>query len=573
MRTTIVFGLLSVSALGAGQDNSDYAAHPCGDGFEAVNASQGIAARFTPTEISVVKGSARFAMRLGAYGYAGSLQKVSPAMPRADSNRLEYQRGTLTEWYVNGADGLEQGFTLSRRPGVSKGQPLTVAIDLSGNVKPSLNTDAKGLTLTTKEGDSFRYSGLTTYDRNGRALRSWLELRGHQLLIGVADTDAVFPITIDPKLVATLTATGSGTALGYAVSISGGTIVSLGSSGIYVYSKPATGWTNMTQTALLTTSDGGGFSTVAVSGNTIAAAGNSEVYVYIEPAGGWTNMTETAILTASDNPSFGLRSVALIGNTIVAGAPETDFIGIRSSPIQPATQYGPGAAYVFEKPAGGWVNAVQNAKLTASDGQTYDDFGWAVSIFGDTIAVGAPNASINGNSLQGGVYVFVRPATAGWTNATQTAKLSGSPLEFVNVLGQSVSIFGNTILAGGYGEAYVFVEPSGGWGNTTTQNASLSDSAGRTTCQQGGCFGYSVALDSNYAMVGAPGKFAPGVNSVADLYLKPAGGWTNMTQSARVSSPIDNGDSAYGWSVSVSGSTFVVGYPDQYGSGNYVFVY
>ena len=50
---------------------------------------------------------------------------------------------------------------------------------------------------------------------------------------------------------------------------------------------------------------------------------------------------------------------------------------------------GPGAAYVFEKPAGGWVNMTETAKLTASDGAAFDYFGISVSLSGDTALVGA----------------------------------------------------------------------------------------------------------------------------------------------------------------------------------------
>jgi hypothetical protein len=50
---------------------------------------------------------------LAGYGYGDALQApVAPAL-HADGTRLEYRRGDLTEWYVNGRQGLEQGFTLA----------------------------------------------------------------------------------------------------------------------------------------------------------------------------------------------------------------------------------------------------------------------------------------------------------------------------------------------------------------------------------------------------------------------------------------------------------------------------
>jgi len=48
---------------------------------------------------------------LNGYGYGKKLN--APAAPKlaGDGTRLEYRRGDLTEWYVNGREGLEQGFT------------------------------------------------------------------------------------------------------------------------------------------------------------------------------------------------------------------------------------------------------------------------------------------------------------------------------------------------------------------------------------------------------------------------------------------------------------------------------
>jgi hypothetical protein len=39
----------------------------------------------------------------------------------ARTNRVEYKRGALTEWYINGPPGLEQGFTLAKPPGKANG--------------------------------------------------------------------------------------------------------------------------------------------------------------------------------------------------------------------------------------------------------------------------------------------------------------------------------------------------------------------------------------------------------------------------------------------------------------------
>ena len=61
-----------------------------------------------------------------------------------------------------------------------------------------------------------------------------------------------------------------------------------------------------------------------------------------------------------------------------------------------------GAAYVFTEPGSGWVSTTRTAKLTASDGAADDYFGSSVSISGNTVVVGAYNATVNGNSRPGG---------------------------------------------------------------------------------------------------------------------------------------------------------------------------
>ena len=348
---------------------------------------------------------------------------------------------------------------------------------------------------------------------------------------------------------------------GSSVAVSGNTIVVAGGGAVYLYVMPATGWVSMTQTAKLTASDGAYIVSVALFGNTVVAGanGSEEAFVYVEPSGGWANMTETAKLTASDGGAgdyFG-SSVAIDNGakTIVVGAVQNNSIG--------GPQQGPGKVYVFVKPSTGWASTTETASLAASDGVPGDDLGYSVSISGNTIAAGAPNA---GSFYQGAVYVFVRSA-GGWTSSSDTAKLTGTYVPYVDVIGQAVSINGNTILAGGFGLAYIYVEPAGGWTSTSTQSATLSDSGGRTSgCILEPCFGWSVSLSSGIAVVGCPGNL-PHLPAVADIYVKPAGGWTNMTETKHVKSPVDGGDSSFAWAVGVSGDKVVVGYPNVYNQG------
>src|SRR5215471_10837501 len=303
-----------------------------------------------------------------------------------------------------------------------------------------------------------------------------------------------------------------------------------------------------------------GFS-IAASGNTVVVGAfdaNIEqfgtVYVYVKPFNGWQNMTQVATLTASDSGQGFGTSVAISGDTIVVGAANT------SNFADPAAA-GPGAAYVYVMPSGGWHDMTETAKLTASDGKNGDAFGDSVGISGDTIAVGAffaPDQS--GNSFAGKAYAFVRPG-GGWTGSLhETAKLTASDSQLLNYMGASVAIAGNTIVAGSWGHnnfqgaAYVFSMPQGGWADMT-QTAQLTASAGK----DGSNLGFSAPISGNTVILGSPG--ASHFKGQAYVYDVPSGIWSNMTETAKLrASNATEGDS-FGQSASINGNVVVIGAP------------
>ncbi len=247
-------------------------------------------------------------------------------------------------------------------------------------------------------------------------------------------------------------------------------------------------------------------------------------YVFTVPASGWAGATQTAESTASDGgmyDHFG-TSVAISGNTVVVGAPRA--------------QVAPGAAYVFTEPAAGWKDMTQTAELTASKGSASAWFGCSVAVSGNTVVVGAKWAIVGTNALQGMAYVFTEPA-AGWTNMTQTAKLTASDGATNDYFGFSVSTSGNTVVVGadqatyltatgpGPGAAYVFTEPASGWTNMT-QTARLTASDG----VPGDAFGSSVSASGNTVVVGASG--ANGKQGAAYVFTESGAGWTQTAPSS-----------------------------------------
>src|SRR5271166_1814288 len=309
----------------------------------------------------------------------------------------------------------------------------------------------------------------------------------------------------------------------------------------------------------------------------------------------WKQLAELTASDGTDTEGFS-ASVAIDGNTVVVGAPDAQ---VGSNAYQ-------GAAYVFVKPKSGWENMTQVAKLTASDGNIDSEFGWSVSISGNTVLVGGFNA---GRGLAG--YVFVRPAR-GWKSGHETAQLGSC--------GFTVAISGDTAVCGGLDAAAVYVRPKAGWKSTSSYDALLVTTDGSkntfssiatdgdvvvigaadvnnesdvaylyvkpksgwqirsnprhimsqtakltpSDSASNDLFGLSVSISGDTVAVGAPAAQPPNSGGAAYVFVKPEGGWTNMTQTAKLTTDTTDQDSALGFSVAVQGDTLVAGNP--YGS-------
>ncbi len=189
-------------------------------------------------------------------------------------------------------------------------------------------------------------------------------------------------------------------------------------------------------------------------------------------------------------------AVSISGDTLVVGAPHASVYGIVDG----------GAAYVFTESGSAWA---QTAELTASYGRTGDEFGFSVAISGNTIVVGAPHAGVRRAIDEGEAYVFTEYGST-WFSTTETARLTASDGARGSQFGASVSISGNTVVVGApdatvggnveQGAAYVFTEPGSGWAFNMTETAELTASDGAADDQ----FGFSVSTGGNALVVGRP---------------------------------------------------------------------
>jgi hypothetical protein len=533
-----------------GRESDSYKVSMRDGGLQAENARQQLSAQFRASGVEVRSGSVHWGMALEGYGYGEAVRKLRAVRPEAKQNRVEYRRGAVTEWYVNGPLGLEQGFTLAEAPGSQRDEPVTIALALSGDLQAVVNEDRTGLKLSDGEKrETLRYGGLSVSDATGKALRSWMEVRGTELRLRVDDAGAVYPVVVDP-------------------------------------------WVQLAQ---LTTSDGkpgdffGNAISVSADGNTIAIGAlqkkvginieQGAVYIFVKPASGWaTSSAYTAKLTSSNGragDAFG-NSVALRNDAklLVVGAPNVTL----------GTKLGQGAVYIYQITAKGWKSTNrQTAELTASDGKAGDSLGSYVSVSATTIVAGAYAATVGTNQYQGAAYVYVAGKTGWKTTSKFTAKLTTSDGAALDLFGFAVSINKNTILVGapdanvgkntGQGAAYVYVMPAKGWATTQTASAKLTASDGISWDDLGNAV--ALSTDGTIALVGAEGAFISMEGEAAGavyLFAKPKTGWKGaLNETAKLYASVNNGnqDDRLGASLAIStdNSTIVAGAPCAISSG------
>jgi hypothetical protein len=476
-------------------------------------------------------------MQLTHYGFNGNLQTQKSHRARINGVRVEVRHNPdLSEWFINTPLGIEQGFYLER------GYPGPAGIDdshtqgnfelyfqIRGDLIPVLAAD--GLDFMDAAGEiQMHYNHLLAFDANHQILPARFQLSGNRLCISVETAGAHFPVTIDPIFSSEQSLNASDAAtedqFGDAVAIDADTIVigaplvNLGpttdAGAVYVFVRdPSTGV--FTEQQKLTASDAAAEdsfgSAVDIDGHTIVVGAPlanlgptvdpGAVYVFTrDPTAANNPWAQQQKLTAADalaNDFLGF-SVHVEGHTLVAGAPGKDAGAANAT----------GAAYVFTRdPDDQAVPWTQQQKLTAADSAAEDQFGVSVSLNGNTIVVGAPLVNRLTIFDAGAVYVFTRDQFAFLNPWSQRQKLIAANPGAGDQLGASVSIDGNTLLAGApqadfagafnSGEAYVFTRESASanFGQNQILRARIAGSDSQ--------FGISVRVDGSAALIGASG--------------------------------------------------------------------
>jgi hypothetical protein len=192
------------------------------------------------------------------------------------------------------------------------------------------------------------------------------------------------------------------------------------------------------------------------------------------------------LLSGDDHDRFG-HSVDVSGDKAIVGANLVD-AGLKTDQ---------GRAYILEREGTNWD---KKQDINPSDGDSDDGFGGDVSLSGNWAIIGAHKKDIGGNVDQGSAYIFHYNGSI-WTEHTI---LSASDANADDFFGCSVSIYGNWAIVGalqkeGGGRAYLYFYN----GVTWSQKHILFASDGGGVFDH---FGSNVAINGDYAIIGAHGK-------------------------------------------------------------------
>jgi FG-GAP repeat protein len=241
-------------------------------------------------------------------------------------------------------------------------------------------------------------------------------------------------------------------------------------------------------------------------------------------------------------------------------------------PYKKDTVDGKGVVYVYTKPPSGWSGTLLSNATLKSTFPGNDDFGRSVSMSGDTVVVGAYGE----NSDSGGAYIFQKPIGEWSGTLTENASLSASGLQSEAEFGWSVDISGDTVVIGspqdqdsGNGKSYIFEKPDGGWSGALFPDAILTASDGATSDQ----FGYDVAIDNNTVIVSAA-RDTSTYNNTTYLFEKPTSGWADMTETAQLKNDPSSADGGkFGYSIAIDDNAILIGSPTYASKGMaYVFI-
>ncbi len=527
----------------------------------------GIRGTFTSSGAALRVAGGTLRLSLVGFGRGAHVAPVAPAKPRQAGSRVVFERGALSEFYRDGPYGLEQGFTLRRRPAAEAG-PLGLALALGGSLEP--RRVGSQIAFEAHSGAvALRYDDLSVRDAAGRTLPAQMQLHGRMLEIRIDDRRARYPLYIDPliqpggKLTANEEVGHGFFGASVALSSEGTTALiggwgdngQLGAAWVFTREKDGSTWTQ--QAKLVPTGETGkgqfGLSVALSADGSTALIGapsdNDEgaVWVFTRSGSTWSQQGEKLRGGGEEHEALFGYSVALSGEgstALVGGPGETNS---RNERI--------GAAWVFTRSGSSWTQ--QGSELTGG-GETGEGFlgeSVALSSDGETALIGGAGDAEG----VGAAWVFKRSGTS-WHQ--QGSKLTGGGESGQAHFGESVALSseGTTALVGGpedsedAGAVWAFTRSGTTW-SQQGEKLTGGEESGR------GVFGKSVVLASegNTALIGGKGDNSE--VGAAWVFMRSESKWAQ--QGEKLTGSEEAGAGLFGESVAMSsdGSTALVGGP------------
>jgi hypothetical protein len=572
-RTLIPSGLAPTASASIGA--SDRSFWPVRRGASLLTAEGGaIHSTFTASGVALRVAGGTLGLSLTAVGRGAHRNALSAVAPTAAANQVVYRYGSISESYRNGPYGLEQGFTVSRRPSAGTG-PLVLVLRTGGTLTPT-RVGSQVLFAARTGTTKLSYGQLSAVDATGRRLPARIRVRSGALQLLIDDSNAKYPLRIDPFIQQGTKLTGEGEVSGggYGVSFGGSVALSadgntaliggpgddLGAGAVWVFTRSGATWTQAGEKLTGGGESGKGFfgGSVALSadGNTALVGGAEDdkgagaAWIFIRTGATWTQAGEK--LTGGGESGAGEfgKSVALSldGTTALIGGPADDSML--------------GAAWVFIRAGSSWAQQGEKLIGTGASGDRYFGGSLALSSDGDTALIGGP--AVGGD--WGAAWVFTRSGST-WTQ--QGEELAGLGREnSAGRFGEAVALSadgGTALIGSGYddadsGSAWVFTRSGSTW---TQQGEKLTGSGESFT----GVFGASVALsaDGNLALIG--GVADDLTTGAAWIFARSGSTWTQ--QGEKLTGGGESGKGVFGASVALSadGNTALIGGPADGTSG------
>ena len=320
----------------------------------------------------------------------------------------------------------------------------------------------------------------------------------------------------------------------------------IGNSGrVYIYDLSGT-W-SLTQTLASPNAESSGYfgNSVSLYGNRLAigahyedggATNSGRVYACVLFSNTWITLISP---NAEVTGYFG-GSVSIHGNRMAIGAENED--GGASSA---------GRVYIYDLNNNVWS---LTQTLTSPNAILNGFFGDSVSLYGDRLAISA--YAEHGGAIVDSGQVYIYDLSNGVWSLTQT--LTSPNAEVTGYFGWSVSLYESTLAIGAErenggatdsGRVYIYDLSGETWSLTQTLTSPNATS--------GGYFGYSISLYGNRLTIGAQNENGEAIADSGQVYIYDLFGTWSLTQT--LTSPNAESSGHFGNSVSLYGDRLAIG--------------